>query len=1139
MNNNYFKIYSLSILILLIGYSIPVSSQSVLSTGRWYQIAIEKDGIYKLSLQDFVSMGFDIENIDPNKIQIFGNVKGVLPEANNILVPEALKENPIFVSGADDNSFDDGDYVVFYAEGAHKWVYERFLERFTYKSHPYADKNYYYITVNQDNGKRIAYQNSLNDTPYKVINNFIDYKKHESNLVNFVKSGRNWYGESFENTDVINLPFTFENLDVEKKVKYGLYLAARATVYSTLIVHTNDSHNNEVDLPKLQSTGGNTWAKEKTERSFFFHDNDFINFELQYDKPNASANVWLDYIEVNAYRHLKMTEDQLKFSYDVLLDENKIFEFKLQNANENTIIWDISDPYDIKQLKNMDLNNDLLSFSLLLNETHFFAAFDDNKCFQPELVGEIANQDLKALEPFDMAIITVDDFWTEAGLLASFHQVHDTLRTIVINPQQIYNEFSSGKQDPTAIRNFLRYHYNKNDDDSEKPKYLLLFGDASYDYKDVLPENTNLVPTFQSVGSLSHTATFDTDDYFGILGQQDGDSAKGEIQISIGRFPVHTIEQATTMVDKTIRYAVGNNEDQMSSWRNNVCFIADDGNNNLHLDDSNTLADTFLLDHPEFNVDKIFFDSYVKINTPNGKRYPDVTEAINRSVEEGVLFVNYTGHGGPVALSEERVLTIPDIQAWRNIDNLSVFIVASCEFGPFDDPHHISAGEHIVLNPLGGGIALFTTTRLAYASYNFKLNKKFHEIAFSRDENGNHYRLGEIIKYAKNESGNLQRNFNFCLLGDPALKMAYPECYVETTHINNQEIGEAYQDTLKAQQTVNVKGIVTDIQHQLLQNFNGIVEISVYGKPTVYTTLANDAGNHKTDFEIIDLVIYNGKARANNGEFEFSFVVPSGMNTIYGPGKISYYATDSNNETGICDANGGYLEFIVGGIDHSVENDNQGPDIDIHLDNYQFKDGDATSTHPMMLVDLFDINGINNVQFGFGREITAKIDHENSINLNESYSYEENSHQKGKVEFQLNDLDLGTHNLLIKAWDMFDNSNEKSINFIVTNAGSLNIFNLKNTPNPMANHTRFSFEHNQPDEISFDVNIHIYDIQGKKIWSYQCEAYVNGNTIEPIHMNTSQISSPFLKQGLYTYVLDVKNKKGQTVQQSQKLIVVK
>ena len=737
-----------------------------------------------------------------------------------------------------------------------------------------------------------------------------------------------------------------------------------------------------------------------------------------------------------------------------------------------------------------------------------------------------------------MAIITVDDFWTEAGLLASFHQVHDTLRTIVISPQQIYNEFSSGKQDPTAIRNFLRYHYNKNDDDSEKPKYLLLFGDASYDYKDVLPENTNLVPTYQSTGSLSHTATFDTDDYYGILGQQDGDSSLGEIQISIGRFPVHTIEQANTMVDKTIRYTQ-NNKIQMGSWRNNVCFIADDGNNNLHLDDSNTLADTFLVEHPEFNVDKIFLDSYVKINTPNGKRYPDVTEAINRSIENGVLFVNYTGHGGPVALTEERILTIPDIQSWRNIDKLSVFIVASCEFGPFDDPHHISAGEHIVLSPQGGGVAIFTTTRLAYASYNFKLNKKFHEIAFSRKENGTHYRLGEIIKYAKNESGNLQRNFNFCLLGDPALKMAYPEFYVETTHINNQEIGEAYQDTIKAQQTVSVKGIVTGIKHQQLMDFNGIVEINVYGKPTVYTTLANESGNHKTDFSIIDLVIYKGKARATNGEFEFSFVVPSGMNTTYGPGKISYYATDYERALGSCDANGGYLDFIVGGIDYSVESDNQGPDIDIFLDNYQFKDGDATSTHPVMLVNLYDINGINNVQFGFGREITARIDHGNNINLNESYSYEENSHQKGKVEFQLYDLDFGTHNLMIKAWDMFDNSNEKSISFEVTNAGYLNVFNLKNTPNPMSDYTNFVFDHNQADEITFDINIHIYNIQGKRVWTYQGKAFINGNTIEPIYLDASQISGPDLKQGVYTYIINVKNKKGQTVQQSQKLIVVK
>jgi len=1136
------QIYSNIKILLIVIFTTVLTTlgigQSVLEEGQWYKVQVEKDGLYQLNYQDFVDMGFDMSSIHPDQIQIFGNIEGMLPEPNSTDIPFSLIENAIYVSGSEDGNFDTEDYVLFYGKGADTWVFNKALNYFRYTSHSYDDYNYYYVGIANKTGKRITTVNSLNDSPSEIITNFIDYQVHEVDLVNFIKSGRRWFGESFEDyNNSIELVYYFPNLDTSMEVNYGLYVAGRSRVYSSISTSLNNDESENLSLPKLTGSSSYEYAKEAFERSSFHSQADSLVFNLTYSKPDAASNAWLDYFEVSAHRKLIMDGHQMIFNSNAKPNINKVSKFQLGNSNDNIKIWDISDPYNISEIINYNLNSQVLDFSTVANNLQYFIAFDSEEFYKPVLIDNVENQNLKELTGFDMAIITVDEFLDEAQRIADFHKSKDDMNVLVTTVDKIYNEFSSGKQDPTAIRNFLKYHYNNAATDDEKPEYLLLFGDASYDYKDLLSENTNLVPVYQSKGSLSATVTFDTDDYYGIMNTNEGDSSKGEIQISIGRFPVHTLEQAQTMVNKTIQY-VENNELQTGVWRNKVCFIADDGDSNLHLVNSDKLADTFLIEHPEFNIGKIYLDGYVRENTANGHRYPDVTDAINANVNEGVLFLNYTGHGGHIALTDERVLQIPDILSWRNIDKLSVFIVASCEFGPFDDPHHISAGEHVVLNPLGGGVALFTTTRLAYASYNFKLNQKFHEIAFSRKQNGRHFNLGEIIKYAKNESGNKEKNLNFCLLGDPALKMAYPEFHVETTQINGVKTSSGIKDTIKSRQTVTVSAKVTDLNHQIIKDFNGDVQVCVYGQPSIYTTLANNNSSYVTNFSVVDAIIYKGQVKAKVGELEFSFVVPSGINPQFGQGKISYYATQVTEDTDSnWDANGGYLDFTIGGVDETIEEDITGPEINVFMEDLGFTDGDGTSTNPLMMINLFDESGVNNVQLGFGRDITAKLDNDMSFILNDYYINDVEDFRKGSIEYPLNNLDFGMHELKIKAWDMFDNVSEKSISFIVISADQLQISNLRNEPNPFREFSNIIFDHNQKDESQFHVNISIYNIQGQKVYSFENEVVVLGNSIDPITLeaNNMNLNNP----GLYTYLLEVKNSKGQTIQQKQKMIVVK
>jgi len=1133
------KIYkTLFIAVFIISFSsfYAVGQSSVLASGNWYKVGIEENGIYQLTYQDLIDMGFDVDHIDPSKIQIFGNTEGVLPEANNIEVPTALIENAIYVSGEEDGHFDSSDYIAFYAMGPNQWEYINHLDLFKYHSHPYANKNYYYITIGESDGLRIESISSLDEHPLKTIHTFRDYQVHEENLVNLVKSGRKWFGESFDEQGELTLSFNFPNRVKDQAVEYGIYAAGHSSEISKIYIQTLGSELQELTIPV--SVGENTLAKEAETYNSFITSSNEVSVDLSYNQPNPSDNAWLDYLEISATRELKIFGHQMNFNYTVYNNFNGVYEFDLSNANENTRIWNVTDPYEVKNISDFDLISDTIKFKMEFNSTQIFIAFDEEGFLHPELIGKVENQDLKGLEPFDYAIVTVDEFLSEADRLALFHETTDHLRCVVVTTEQIYNEFSSGKQDPTAIRNFIRYHYNKNENISDKPKYLLLFGDASYDYKDVLPENTNVVPVYQSEGSVSLTQTYNTDDYFGIMGEIDGDSSFGEIQISIGRFPVNNIDDAKTMVNKTIYYA-NNTQSSIGDWRNKVCFIADDEDNNLHFNDSNELADTFTLKHPEFNVDKIMLDSYVQVNTANGKRYPDVTAAINKHVEEGTMFFNYTGHGGHLALTDERILQIPDILAWNNYDHLGVWIVASCEFGPFDDPNHISAGEHLILNPNGGGVALFTTTRLAYASYNFRLNEKFHELAFSRKEDGSHYRMGDIIRYAKNESGNKAKNLNFVLLGDPALKMAYPECHVETTHLNGTRIEGQIQDTIKARQKINIKGRVTGLDNELLSHFNGLVYYKIFGKPSTYTTLANDPKSYKSDFKVIDNLINQGVARATNGEFEFTFVVPNEVSYSFGPGKISYYAYEKMDDSTYLDANGGFNDFIIGGIDESIEEDIIGPDISIHLDNYQFNSGDQTSNSPLLLIDLFDDNGINTVNLGVGKEIKATLDNTEHLYLNDYYKPKDFSYQEGIIRYPLSDLEIGIHNITLKAWDLFDNSSEKSVDFIVVSDKQINIYDLINEPNPVRDHTSIKFMHNQSDETVLNINLKVYDIYGRIVWSYENPVTVLGNTIEPLYLDESNILMSQMQSGIYSYTIEVSNQEGQKVKGKQKMMIVK
>jgi len=701
---------------------------------------------------------------------------------------------------------------------------------------------------------------------------------------------------------------------------------------------------------------------------------------------------------------------------------------------------------------------------------------------------------------------------------------------LVVTPDQIYNEFSSGSQDVTAIRDFMRMLYER-EAFGEAAGYLLLFGDASYDYKHRVHENTNFVPTYESAESLRLTSSYVTDDFFGLLNEDEGLNCSGELDIGIGRFPVTNIEQAKTAVDKVEHYLSRSNN-VMRDWRNQFCFIADDGDNNLHLHQAKQLIEIADTLNPGIRINKIFSDAYAKITVPGGKRFPDVNEQISNQVEEGALIVNYTGHGGLIGWSEEMILDLPMIHSFTNINNLPLFITATCEFSRFDDPEFISAGEYVYLNKHGGGIALLTTTRLAYAHANIVVNKRIYQ-NMDKKINGKLPRLGDLVRLSKIPSDN--NYLNFVLLGDPALRLAFPQYEVQTTTVNS-EFTDNSSDTIRALQKVTVQGKITNSLGNTMDNFNGFVYPKVYDKPSNYTTQGNDQGSYPEEFQLTDKLLFDGRASVKNDQFEFSFIVPKDISLEYGYGKISYYALDTTN---MVDAWGAYENLVVGGIDENATPDNTGPVIHIYLEDKTFISGDATTNTPLMLADISDDQGISFTGLSLGRDIVMVIDgdYANSIIMNNYFNIDTDSYKSGSITYQISNLRSGWHTLSLKAWDLHNNSSEVEVEFYIDENAEVQLSNVLNYPNPFNSTTKFDFRHNKGNS-RIVVEINIFDINGRFITSINKQIQTIGFNIEPIEWNGEDSYGNKIAPGVYIYNISVTDSYGSTAIQKQKFIKI-
>lgn len=877
-----------------------VSQNSILSSGNWFKISTAQTGIYKIGYNDLVNFGIDPSTINPKDIRIFGNGNGMLPEENSKFRYDDLQENAIFVAGEDDGSFDPDDYILFYGEGPAKWKFNDEAKLFEHQVNYYSDYTYYFLTTDLGEGKRIENQQQSIQSATTTVTTSNDYFIQEDENINLLQSGRKWFGEEIQGNSSANFDITLPEAELTSLINMKINLAGRTFENGLLKIYINDDVIKEIVITKIND-GSTLFGREIADTMSFYASSNTFNIKLEFEAADT-ASVWLDYFNINYVRNLNYDSGSFSFRNDEAVGSGDVTQFNIADVPEGIHIWNVTNTLDVTNI-DFDIAGTNLSFKLETDSLLEFIAFTNEETLSPQFEEEVENQNLHGLEPAEFIIITYGEFIDVAGQLAAFHQENDGLSSIITTPEKIFNEFSSGAQDVTAIRDFVKYIYDKAG--NNKPKYLLLMGGASYDYKDRIENNTNFVPVWQTENSLNRVASFGTDDFFGWLDNDEGTS--GVIDLAIGRIPALTIIDAQTYVNKVIHYVTS--EATLGNWKNEICFIADDGDNNLHLQQADSLANSVTMGLYPFNTTKTYLDFYKLISTPEGPRYPEVNESIDEQIESGRLLINYTGHGSNTTWAQELVLTKEQIESWVNADKLPVFITATGCFANFYDPVIESGGTSLLNNEIGGGIAVFGPVTLAYANLNFSYNKALIDFLKDSDQNRT---LGNIQKYAKETLGNYQMSQIWSLLGDPALKMAFPEFTALTETVNGIQVGEPL-DTIRPGGLITVKGIITDDEGNQLTGFNGNITVKVIDKPYIKTTLGNTPQSPVVNIIVQDSVLQQTITTVANGEFEAEFIIPINISQEYGNLKLSYYATN-----GSTDASGFFADVVAGGEPNGI-----------------------------------------------------------------------------------------------------------------------------------------------------------------------------------------------------------------------------
>lgn len=1090
------------------------AERSVLADGHWVKIRVSESGVCRMSFSELRSAG-----LEPSQVRVFGYGGAQKEQDFSKRNIDDLPQVPVYVGE---------DYILFYVQGPISWTYNG--SRFAHTRNTYSDFGYYLLS--DDAGAMLPFPEAeaVSGSPTDVTY-YSYYQVQDKDSVNLIDrtgvsgGGRTFYGEQFAAGQTRTFTFSTPYANGDNSSVY-IDMAANSATTSTVKAQLNNTSSKSIYISSIPDhyTFGvagtismNGASEEQNQR-----------VTMQFVNSNASALAWLNYIEITTPSELVMTGSYMGIRSLVNRNTTNPVRFLLRNTTASTQIWDVTDLAAIQRMPTTMVDEQLAWIGTQADGVHEYIAVntDGTKFVQAEVVGEVKNQNLHALSNIDYIIICPEGYEDVSEDLAKAHEAKQAITYAIVTDQQVYNEFSSGTPDATAYRWLMKMLYDRAKNGiGQQPRWLLLMGHGTFDNRKLLRNSgTSLLLTYQSKNSVNEIKAYATDDYFAYLDDNEGAiDTQGRMDIGVGRLPVESLDEARTTVDKLIQYI---RNEQTGKWKNQLVYLADDGENGTHTETAEKSAELVRIKNPDFIVHKIFLDAYPQEVNASGESYPLAKNRVLNLLKNGVLFFDYSGHGGYNAITNESILNLKDIAGMTN-KNQAFWLFATCNFAQCDAGKR-SAAETAVLNPKGGAIGILAATRTVYAPQNTNLNRSVCDTLFGHSDVF-HYdmTLGEAISIGKNLLGSDENKLAYVLLGDPCMRLNYPTDYhVETL---------TEMDTLNALSVQHVEGRIIDEDLNTVSDFNGKVDITIYDKMQSIPTRDNDnAGGDPRVVAYNDYpnTIFSGATDVKDGLFNYTFMVPKDIRYNFDNGRIVYYAVTADSlET--AEAVGHFEQFIIGGSGSIVTIDTVGPEMEIYLNSPAFRNGDKTYATPRFFANLYDENGINTAGAGIGHDLMLIIDEDPKMiySLNEYFTAANNSYQAGQVSYLMEELANGPHSLTFRAWDLLNNSTTKSLNFIVEAGLDPSIYNVTTYPNPVQQSgvVHLVVNYDQPDEL-IETEIYLYNTAGQMVYSHKQD------NPDAVSINLPALG---LNTGVYIYSVKIKSASSKYSTTSGKIIVTR
>jgi hypothetical protein len=1097
-----------------------------LRAGTWAKLSVEKNGVYKIDYEALRKAGFDPEAINPHKLQLFGYPTGMLPQSNSISRPQGLVELAIQVSGEEDGKFNSTDALFFYGQGPDQIGFDEKRGIIAFTNNLYSDKNFYFLTVSEQDGKRLSPSEVL--PPTGTVTEFLDFAYYETDSYNELKSGREWYGESFESKPELTIRFPFEGIVPNSEIKLVSNVMAQTYNEAKFQLFWNNVQLAERVMPIVPQTqygakgriGVDTLTFSESVVGAAGSANQDIKYQYTKGASLRSAG-YLNYVLFQVKRKLAWYGGATPFM--TLPSDQNFSTIQFASPPSGMRVWDITEPFNNREVA-VSIGN-VAEFAGPTFAARSYVAFVPNDLPGPTFENKVNNQDLSSASTPHLLIVTYPDWRQEADRLADHRRKTYGIDVLVVSTEEIYQEFSGGRQDVAAIRDFTRHLYRQ---EPGKLKNLLLFGRGSYDYKKRVFNNTNFVPTYESRNSLNPLDTYSSDDFFGFLEDNEGEWSENParnhtLDIGVGRLPVRSLTEAKDMVEKLISY--DSDPQRYGGWRQGILFVADDGDFNIHQGQAEELAES-IETYGGLHSDKVYLDSYEQEDVASGQISPKAADALRLKVNKGFAIVNFTGHGSEQVWMQERILDPSTPGLLTNKPKLPLFVTATCEFGRHDDPQLISTAELLLKQKKGGAIGLVTTTRPVNSGTNFSLNKAFYSAFFSPNSD-QAKDLGSIFRATKNNSQSGVANRNFSLLGDPSLRFGPPLERVVITSVKTA-LGS---DTLKALSKVVVEGRIQQGDNWS-SDFNGTLELALYDKRTVQQTLGDE--NPVFSFKTWAHTLFRGKASIVSGEFIVEMVLPVGLADEVGQGKISAYAVTEDKSR---EALGTFTDFKVGKMEPNSNADNLGPDIQLFMGDTTFVRGGIANANTRLVGVLHDSGGINISGYA-PANLVALLDNEKSFVVNDYFVANPDDFTTGTFSYPIYDLAPGMHTIEFTAFDNHGNKSVATITFEVGKEGELLIENLFNFPNPFSGTTTVRFSHSRSGE-DLEAQIQIFDILGQMAGSRTFRVEASTYQVDLFEWDGTNTNGLKMNPGTYLMKLSVRSlSDGAKKEKFAKLILV-